>query len=95
MDYREDFTLSSYSYENCKYIIVDVVDFLSVFRMDVFPEGFFDPNQRFNVDNSKTFIKSNGDFLDSELAKYPSYQGPYTFAEMSGIINTPEWTSSV
>ena len=95
MDYREDFMPSFSSYEHCQYIIVDTVDFLAKCGQSEFPEGFFDPNQRFNVDNSKIFLKSNGDFLYSELAKYQSYQGPYTFAEMSGIINTPEWTNSV
>ena len=58
-----------------------------------FPADFFDPNQRFNVDSSKTFIKCNGAFPESISSLYSSRQGPYSFDEMLQIINTPEWTS--
>lgn len=94
MDYREDFNPNSpISYEHCTYIIIDSPDFFANFGQSEFPSGFFDPNQRFNVDNSKIFLKCNKEFPYQILSKYSSYQGPYTFAQMSGIINSPEWTS--
>lgn len=94
MDYREDFDPNSqYSYSHCSYIVLDSPDFFSNFGQMDFSSDFFLPNQRFNVDNSKIFLKCNGYFPSSFLSKFSSIQGPYTFAEMSGIINTPEWTS--
>lgn len=94
MDYRQDFNPNSeLSYSHCTYIVLDSTDFFTNFGQTDFPSGFFDPNQRFSVDNSKTFLKCNGYFPTSFTSKFSSVQGPYTFAEMSGIINTPEWTS--
>lgn len=94
MNYREDFDANStYSYAHCSYIIIDSQDFFANFGQSDFPSDFFEPNQRFNSDHSKIFLKCNGSFPESFISKFSSKQGPYTFAEMSGIINTPEWTS--
>lgn len=94
MNYREDFDPNSpYSYAHCSYLIVDSQDFFANFGQTEFAPSFFDPNQRFSVDNSKIFLKCNGTFDPRTLQQYQSHQGPYTFGEMSGIINTPEWTS--
>ena len=94
MTYRDDFIQDSpYSYSHCFYLIVSSEEYFQINPQSEFPADFFDPNQRFNVDSSKTFIKCNGPFPESISSLYSSRQGPYSFDEMLQIINTPEWTS--
>lgn len=94
MTYREDFIQDSpYSYSHCFYLIVSSAEYFQVNPQSEFPSDFFDANQRFNVDNSKIFIKCNGPFPQTVLSSYSTKEGPYSFTEMLQIINTPEWTS--
>lgn len=94
MTYRDDFIQDSiYDYSNCYYLIVNSEEYFQVNPQSEFPADFFDPNQRFSVDNTKTFIKSNNLFSEDFLSLYSFKEGPYSFSEMSQIINTPEWTS--
>ena len=73
--------------------LVSSQEYFQVNPQSEFPPNFFDANQRFNVDNTKIFIKSNTAFSNDILSLYSSKEGPYTFNEMLQIINTPEWTS--
>ena len=94
MTYRDDFIHDSrYSYSHCTYLIVSSEEYFRINPQSEFPAGFFDSNQRFNVDNSKTFIKCNGPFPNYLSSLYLTKEGPYSFDEMLQIINTPEWTS--
>lgn len=94
MTYRDDFEPNSpYSYSHCTYLIVSTEEYFVINPQSEFPPNFFDPNQRFNVDNTKTFIKCNGSFPNEISSLYSTKEGPYSFDEMLQIINTPEWTS--
>ena len=56
MTYRDDFIQDSpYSYSHCTYLIMSSEEYFQVNPQSEFPANFFDSNQRFNVDNTKTF----------------------------------------
>jgi hypothetical protein len=94
MTYRDDFIQDSpYSYSHCTYLIMSSEEYFQVNPQSEFPADFFNSNQRFNVDNTKTFLKCNGPFPGYISSLYSTKEGPYSFSEMMLIINTPEWTS--
>ena len=94
MTYRDDFIQGSpYSYSHCTYLIMSSEEYFQINPQSEFPANFFDSNQRFNVDNTKTFLKCNGPFPKIISSLYSTKEGPYSFDEMMLIINTPEWTS--
>jgi len=94
MNYRDDFIQGSiYDYSHCYYLVVSSEEYFKINPQSEFSADFFDPNQRFSVDNTKTFIKSNILFSEDFLSLYSAKEGPYSFSEMLQIINTPEWTS--
>jgi len=94
MTYRDDFIQGSpYSYSHCTYLIMSSEEYFQFNPQSEFPADFFDSNQRFNVDNTKTFLKCNGSFPGYISSLYSTKEGPYSFDEMMLIINTPEWTS--
>lgn len=47
---------------------------------------------RKSVDNTKTFVKWNGDIIPSSVESLTTKEGPYTYEEIIDILNTPEWT---
>lgn len=51
---------------------------------------------RYSLDNSKTFIKWDGENPDcvNDIMKSGEYWGPYSREEFMDIINGEEWTSS-
>jgi hypothetical protein len=78
-------------YENRQFIILNVneiylVDFSKV-------EETSEETLRKNVDNSKTFVKWDGEipeFINSLSTK----EGPYTYLEILNILSTQEWNNS-
>lgn len=47
---------------------------------------------RKSVDESKTFVKWDGD-APAFVANLTTKQGPYSYAEILEILNTPEWSA--
>ncbi len=76
-------------YENREYLIFNVselplVNFSEVLETDV-------DTIRKSVDNTKTFVKWNGD-VPSFVNNMTTKEGPYTHTEILTILATPEWT---
>lgn len=66
---------------------IDLVDFSKVMETSKY-------TVRKSVDETKTFIKFEGDepdFLNSLNWK----DGPYTYDEIKNILSTPEWSGSL
>jgi hypothetical protein len=78
-------------YENRQFIIFNVneislIDFSKV-------EETSEETLRKNIDNSKTFVKWDGEipeFINSLSTK----EGPYTYSEILNILSSPEWKNS-
>lgn len=76
-------------YEDRQYIIFNVSE-LSLVNFDEVLETSVDTIRK-SIDQTKTFIKWDGnmpDFVNNLTTK----EGPYTYDEISQILQSPEWT---
>ena len=46
---------------------------------------------RKSVDETKTFVKWEGDTIPSSVDALITKEGPYTYEEILAILDTPEW----
>lgn len=77
-------------YSNREFMIfsvteLDSVDFTQVLETSV-------DTVRKSVDQSKTFVKWNGDTVPASVDALTTKEGPYTYDEILEILATPEWT---
>jgi hypothetical protein len=78
------------AYENREFMIFDVselpqIDFNEVLETSV-------ETVRKSVDETKTFVKWDGDVIPSSIDALTTKEGPYTYEEILAILATPEWT---
>ena len=64
---------------------LDSVDFTEVLETSV-------DTVRKSVDQSKTFVKWNGDTVPASVDALTTKEGPYTYDEILVILAGPEWT---
>jgi hypothetical protein len=50
---------------------------------------------RKSVDETKTFVKWDGETLPSSVQALTTLEGPYTYTEILDILSTPEWSAPV
>jgi predicted aspartyl protease len=50
---------------------------------------------RKSTDESKTFIKWDGEEIPTCVENLTTKQGPYTYEEILEILSTEEWTSNI
>lgn len=48
---------------------------------------------RKSVDETKTFVKWDGETVPPSVQALTTLEGPYTYTEILEILNTPEWTA--
>lgn len=78
------------SYENRQFMIFNVselnqIDFTQVLETSA-------ETVRKSVDQSKTFVKWDGESILSCVENLTTKEGPYTYEEIIAILATPEWT---
>ena len=78
------------SYENREFMIFNVselpqIDFTQVLETSI-------DTVRKSVDQTKTFVKWDGETIPSSVDLLTTKEGPYTYEEMLTILATPEWT---
>ena len=49
---------------------------------------------RRSVDETKTFVKWEGDTIPSSINSLTTKEGPYTYTEIKTILSGTEWTSA-
>jgi hypothetical protein len=79
------------SYENREFMIFNVselpnVDFNQVLETSI-------DTVRKSVDETKTFVKWDGETIPSSVEALTTKEGPYTYEEILAILATPEWTN--
>jgi hypothetical protein len=47
---------------------------------------------RKSVDETKTFVKWDGEIVPSSVEALNTKEGPYTYDEIIDILSTPEWS---
>lgn len=77
-------------YQNREFMIfnvseLDTIDFMQVLETSI-------DTVRKSVDETKTFVKWNGDVTPSSVEALTTKEGPYTYDEILAILSTPEWT---
>ena len=79
------------SYENREFMIFNVselpnVDFTQVLETSI-------DTVRKSVDETKTFVKWDGEAIPSSVDALTTKEGPYTYEEILTILSTEEWTN--
>jgi hypothetical protein len=79
------------SYEHREFMIFNVselpnVDFNQVLETSI-------DTVRKSVDETKTFVKWDGETIPSSVEALTTKEGPYTYEEILAILATPEWTN--
>ena len=77
-------------YDNREFMIfnvseLDQIDFTQVLETSI-------DTVRKSVDQTKTFVKWDGDIIPSSVEALTTKEGPYTYEEILVILATPEWT---
>jgi hypothetical protein len=78
------------NYNNTKFIIFNIselnkIDFSQVGETSI-------DTVRKSMDETKTFIKWDGDNMPECLSNLTTAEGPYTYDEILVILQTEEWT---
>lgn len=50
---------------------------------------------RLSVDGSKTFVKWDGETIPTSVDSLTTKDGPYTYEEISTILQTSEWVEDI
>jgi hypothetical protein len=79
-------------YNNRQFMIFDVselanIDFTQVLETSI-------DTVRKSVDETKTFVKWDGDTIPSSVEMLTTKEGPYTYDEIILTLNGPKWTSN-
>ena len=64
---------------------LDQIDFTQVLETSI-------DTVRKSVDQTKTFVKWDGETIPSSVQGLTTKEGPYTYDEILAILATPEWT---
>jgi hypothetical protein len=64
---------------------LDQIDFTQVLETSI-------DTVRKSVDQTKTFVKWDGQEIPSSVEGLTTKEGPYTYDEILAILATPEWT---
>jgi hypothetical protein len=84
--------METQEYEQRQFMIFNVselelIDFSQVLETSI-------DTVRKSIDETKTFVKWDGNTIPSSVDSLTTKQGPYTYTEIIDILNGPEWTSN-
>jgi hypothetical protein len=79
-------------YETRNFMIFNVselpnIDFTQVLETSI-------DTVRKSIDETKTFVKWDGDTIPTSVDSLTTKEGPYTYEEMLVILSQPEWNSN-
>ena len=79
------------SYEHREFMIFNVSELSNVNFNQVLETSI--DTVRKSVDETKTFVKWDGETIPSSIEALTTKEGPYTYEEILAILTTPEWTN--
>lgn len=77
-------------YNNREFMIFDVIELPNINFTEVLETSI--ETVRKSVDQSKTFVKWDGETIPPSIQALTTKQGPYTYDEIIAILSTEEWT---
>lgn len=81
------------TYDNRKYLIFDISE-LSLINFEQVLETSIDSIRK-SVDQTKTFVKWDGEEDPGFVNDLTTKSGPYTHEQILQILSTPEWSSNL
>lgn len=80
-------------YSNREFMIFNVSE-LSNINFDEVLETSTETVRK-SVDETKTFVKWDGETIPSSVQSLSTKEGPYTYEEILDILSTPEWSEPI
>jgi len=80
----------SHTYEHRNFMIFNVSELGSVNFTQVLETSI--DTVRKSIDETKTFVKWEGEVIPPTVNNLTTKEGPYTYTEILNILNTSEWT---
>ena len=80
-------------YENREFMIFNVSELPNI-NFDEVLETSSETVRR-SVDETKTFVKWDGNEIPPSIQSLTTSEGPYTYEEILNILSTTEWTSDM
>ena len=79
------------AYENREFMIFNVSE-LDTINFNEVLETSIDTVRK-SVDETKTFVKWEGEIIPPSIQNLTTKEGPYTYQEILTILTTEEWTN--
>ena len=80
-------------YQNRQFMILNVSELPNVDFNNVLETS--EDTVRKSVDNTKTFVKWDGEIVPSTIENLTTKEGPYTYDEIQSILSTEEWNNPI
>ena len=80
-------------YENREFMIFNVLELSNIDFTQVCETSI--DTVRKSVDQTKTFVKWDGEIIPSSVDSLLTKEGPYTYTEILSILSTSEWTEEM
>jgi hypothetical protein len=84
--------METQDYEQRQFMIFNVSELTNIDFSQVLETSI--DTVRKSIDETKTFVKWDGNTIPSSVDSLITKEGPYTYQEIIDILNTPEWTSN-
>lgn len=79
-------------YQNRNFMIFNVLELPNIDFTQVLETS--EDTVRKSIDETKTFVKWDGEIIPTSVDSLTTKEGPYTYEEMLVILSQPEWTSN-
>jgi len=79
-------------YENRNFMIFNVSELVNIDFTQVLETSI--DTVRKSIDETKTFVKWDGNITPSSVYNLTTKEGPYTYTEILVILSQPEWSSN-
>jgi len=79
-------------YENRNFMILNVSELPNIDFTQVLETS--EDTVRKSIDDTKTFVKWDGEIIPTSVDGLTTKEGPYSYTEMLDILSQPEWTSN-
>jgi len=84
--------METQKYEQRQFMIFNVSELTNIDFSQVLETSI--DTVRKSVDETKTFVKWDGETIPSSVDSLTTKEGPYTYEEILNILSGPEWTSN-
>jgi hypothetical protein len=84
--------METQDYEQRQFMIFNVSELTNIDFSQVLETSI--DTVRKSIDETKTFVKWDGDIIPSSVDSLTTKEGPYTYEEILIILSGPEWTST-